>query len=77
MTHSDNVHARIRANIRAYARRRGKTLVQVADFSGVSVSQLYNYLGDRSDVTVGWLLQVAEGLEVDIHDLTVPIDPGD
>jgi transcriptional regulator with XRE-family HTH domain len=73
----DRIHARIRANIQALARRRGRSLNQVADFAGVSRSQLHNFLRGRSDVTIGWLEQVADSLDVDVLDLTVPVEADD
>ncbi len=50
------------------------SLNRLADFAGVSRRQLFNFLAGEHDVTLGWLDRVAAALDVDVHDLTTPVD---
>lgn len=68
------VRRRVAANVRAHARRKDVHLTKLADFAGVSRAQLFNFLSGKHDATLGWLDKIAAALEIDVHDLTTPVD---
>ena len=52
------------------------TINAVADFAGVSRSQLYDLLASRKGVTLDWLAKVAPALGVEPWELLKPSEPG-
>lgn len=56
-------------NIREYAADRGISLNSLADFAGVSRSQLFNVLAGDSGTTLEWLERIAIALDVEPSDL--------
>ena len=70
---SGPLSARVAKNIRAIARKRRKPLTVLADFADVSRPHLFAFLAGKKDVTLSWLEKVAGALEVDPHELVLPI----
>jgi len=52
-------------NIRQVAKRRRKSLNALADFAGVSRSQLYDVLAQRKAASVDWIARIATALEIE------------
>jgi transcriptional regulator with XRE-family HTH domain len=52
-------------NIRFYAHEKSMSLDRLADITGVSRRQLYNFLAGEHDITLGWLAKIADALEVE------------
>ena len=63
------LRATVAHNIRVVAEERGIALNTLADFAGVSRSQLFNVLGESSSASLDWLARVAKALEVDPWEL--------
>ena len=59
-------------NIRQQAKRRATTLNALADFAGVSRSQLYDVLAKRKAPSIDWLARIANALRVEAWQLLVP-----
>ena len=52
-------------NIRQTAKKRGTSLNSLADFAGVSRSQLYDVLGSRKAASVDWIARIATALDTE------------
>lgn len=52
-------------NIRQVAKRRGRSINALADFAGVSRSQLYDVLAQRKAASIDWIARIATALDVD------------
>jgi len=57
------------AQIRHLAAERGLSLNKLADFAGVGRRYLYQVLAGESDPTLGWIIKVAEALDVELTQL--------
>ena len=69
---TSSIRAILARNVRAYARKKGIALNSLADFAGVSRSQLFDVLAKRKAASVDWLAKVAKALDVEPHDLLNP-----
>lgn len=69
MPRNQPLHRVIERNIRREAASRNLTIQALADFAGVSRSQLYNVFEGTYSPTLDWLGRVADALEVDVVDL--------
>lgn len=56
-------------NIRAAARKKRLALTALADFAGISRSQLFAVLARATSPTLDWLAKVATALDVEPSDL--------
>lgn len=63
----ENIEIRnaVARNIRSLADRRGIALNALADFAGVSRSQLFNVLAGASSPSIDWITRVATALGVE------------
>ena len=68
------VRALLAENIRAAARSRGLSIERLADFAGVSRSQVFSVLAESTSPTVDWLTKVATALELEPSALLTPAD---
>ena len=59
-------------NIRLAARRKGVALTALADFAGVSRSQMFTVLNESSSASVDWLAKIANALDVEAWQLLAP-----
>lgn len=66
---SDVLHRHIAAQIRKLARRRETSLNKLADFAGISRSQLGRVLRCKQSPTAVTLAKIASALEIDVKDL--------
>lgn len=62
----------VAGNVRRAANEKGITLNSLADFAGVSRSQLYDVLSSKKGATLDWLSKIAAALEVAPWRLLVP-----
>lgn len=69
---SANLRRVLARNLRAVAQRRGLALGAIADFAGVSRSQIYDVVACRKAATVDWIAKVAAALGVGAHRLLDP-----
>lgn len=60
-----DLRATLAHNIRTIAAEQGIALNTLADFAGVSRSQLFNVLGGTSSATLDWIARVSSALEVE------------
>ncbi len=65
----DVLHRHVAARIRELARRRKVSLNKVADFAGISRSQLARVLGCESSPSLATLHRIAAALETTTRDL--------
>jgi transcriptional regulator with XRE-family HTH domain len=61
--------SKVAENIKKYARKQNLPINSLADFAGVSRSQLYDVLAGKKSPTVAWLEKIAQALEVDVQNL--------
>ena len=61
-------------NVSEIAKQQGMSVNKLADFAGVNRPHLTRFLQGKADVTVGWLAQVAEALDVELATLFGPRD---
>jgi len=66
-----DLRAVVAQNIRVVAEARGLGLNALADFAGVSRSQLFNVLNGKSSASLDWLSRLAEALGVEPWELLV------
>ena len=59
-------------NIRAAARRKPVALTALADFAGVSRSQVFSVLAAATSPTLDWIAKVATALDVEPWQLLSP-----
>ncbi|MBL8624119.1 MAG: helix-turn-helix transcriptional regulator [Myxococcales bacterium] len=59
-------------NVRQQAKARGLALNSLADFAGVSRSQLYDVLARRKAASIDWLAKIAKALDVPPSQLLAP-----
>ena len=59
-------------NVRQQAKKRGLALNSLADFAGVSRSQLYDMLARRKAASIDWLAKIATALDVPPSQLLAP-----
>ena len=57
------------SNIRTRADKSGVGVNELADFAGVSRSQLYDVLAGKKGATVDWVDKIAAVLKVPVHEL--------
>ena len=69
-----DLRAVLATNVRVLAESRGMTLNALADFAGVSRSQLFNVLACASSPSLDWIARLALALEVEPWELLVPGD---
>ena len=62
---SKKIRSVLAKNIRKYAEEKKMPLNSLADFAGVSRSQLYDVLNENKSATVDWIAKVATALKVD------------
>jgi transcriptional regulator with XRE-family HTH domain len=62
-------------NIRRAARRKGWTMVQLADFADVSKSQVYDVVGARRAATVDFIAKISIALDAAPQELLRPTKP--
>ncbi len=72
-----DLRATVAHNIRVTADERGIALNTLADFAGVSRSQLFNVLGGTSSVSLDWLARIAKALDVEPWELLITADETD
>jgi transcriptional regulator with XRE-family HTH domain len=65
----DSVHRALVARINTLTERRGWTLTQLADFSGLGAGYMSNLLARKKSPTVRTLLKIAKALDVQVADL--------
>lgn len=66
------LRALVARNIRQQAKRRTVTLNALADFAGVSRSQLYDVLAKRKAPSLDWIAKIAKALAVEPWKLLQP-----
>ena len=68
----DRHHRNVAQRIRTLADEKGITLTYLADFSGRSRSHFWDVMAGRKSPTLGWLVSIAEALEVEPWQLLKP-----
>jgi predicted transcriptional regulator len=63
------IRTTLATNIRRRAERNGIGINRLADFAGVSRSQMYDVLGSKKGASVDWIDKVAEVFDVEPHRL--------
>jgi lambda repressor-like predicted transcriptional regulator len=64
--------ARAERDLAALAKRKRLAINALADFAGVSRSQLYDVLATRKGASIDWLAKVATALEIQPWELLAP-----
>ena len=59
-------------NVRSAAKRKGVALTALADFAGVSRSQVFSVLKYATSPTLDWIAKVASALDVEPWQLLAP-----
>ena len=59
-------------NIRHYAKIRKMSLNSLADFAGVSRSQLYDVLSGKKSASIDWIAKISVVLDIDPAKLLNP-----
>ena len=59
-------------NVRSAAKRKGVALTALADFAGVSRSQVFAVLKSATSPTLDWIAKVATALDVEPWQLLAP-----
>ena len=67
----------VAGNIRRFAREKNVPINSLADFAGVSRTQLYDFLAGRKGISLDWLEKIALALEVEPWRLLAPPGVGD
>jgi DNA-binding phage protein len=62
-------------NVRATAKRKRVALTALADFAGVSRSQVFAVLKSATSPTLDWIAKVAKALDVEPWQLLAPRAP--
>jgi len=60
-------------NVRIVARRRKLALTALADFAGVSRSQMFAVLAGSTSPTIDWLAKIASALDIEPSQLLAPL----
>ncbi len=69
---ADATHRYLAARIREFAKRKRWSQNQVADFAGISRSQLSRVVAGKTSPTLVLLVKIARALEVGVRDLLPP-----
>lgn len=59
-------------NVRSAAKRKGVALTALADFAGVSRSQVFTVLKSATSPTLDWIAKVATALDLEPWQLLAP-----
>jgi DNA-binding phage protein len=66
------LRALVARNVRTTAKRKRVALTALADFAGVSRSQVFAVLNSATSPTLDWIAKVATALEVEPWQLLAP-----